>query len=82
MSNLTDGPERGTCLDRAAVFTRIFDSTPVTGARILWVTLSVSISTKGSSIVTASPALLNHRPIDNLGPAFAIVGTRISVVMD
>jgi hypothetical protein len=23
---------------------------------------------------------LNHRPIDNLGPAFAIVGTFISVI--
>jgi hypothetical protein len=37
------------------------------------------ISTSGSSRVTGSPARLNQRPIDNLFPAFGIVGTRISV---
>jgi len=35
----------------------------------------------GSSKLTGSPARLNHRPIDSLTPAFAIVGTCIVVVM-
>jgi hypothetical protein len=63
-------------------FTRILDNTPVTGAKIACVTLSVSISTRGSPTLTASPARLNHRPIDNLTPAFAIWGTRISITIE
>ena len=62
--------------------TKIFESTPVTGERISRVTLSVSIPISGSPKVTGSPALLNYRPIDNLGPAFAMVCTRISVNME
>jgi len=61
-------------------FAKTLDSSPVTGVRISWVTLSVSISTSGSYTVTGSPTRLNHRPIDSLLPALGIVGTFISVI--
>src|SRR6185437_65905 len=42
--------------------TAISSSVPATGALISSVTLSVSISTSGSSMATASPAFLSQRP--------------------
>jgi len=61
--------------------TAILDKTPVTGDRISCVTLSVSISTKGSSALMGSPTRLNHRPMYKAIPAFSIIGTRISVTI-
>ena len=49
--------------------TAMHDKTPVTGDRISCVTLSVSISTKGSSALTGSPTRLNHRPMYKVDPA-------------
>src|SRR5271167_4438443 len=66
----------------APSFADMFDSTPVTGERISCVTLSVSISTNGSSKLTGSPGRLNHLPIDNLTPALTNAGTRIFVSME
>jgi hypothetical protein len=62
--------------------TKTSDNIPVAGARISWVTLSVSISTNGSSRLTGSPARLNHRPTDSLTSDFTSVGTRISVTIE
>jgi hypothetical protein len=60
--------------------TGISDNMPVAEARISWVTLSASISTKGSSRLIGSPARLNHLPTDSLMSDFRAVGTRISAM--
>ena len=66
---------------RPRLFSNIVDRTPVTGAWISCVCLSVLISTSGSPRVTGSPVRLNHRPIDRLAPVFAVTGALISVIM-
>ena len=65
----------------APSLTRISESTPATLAFTSSVVLSVSISTKGSSTVTASPAFLSHFATVASVTDSPSAGTLISVAM-
>ena len=74
-------PSRAPMATVSPVLTAISDNTPEAGAGTSIVTLSVSSSTKGSSVVTASPACLNHWPTVASTTDSPRAGTRISVAM-